>query len=98
MRWRRPTRACGRRARPGRLRARTDRGLELTRRSEAVAYWECPLLKNLGWELSDAGEHAEALEVFERALEVRLRDAENPQAIEHAREAVAEARKTLGLD
>jgi tetratricopeptide (TPR) repeat protein len=76
----------------------TRRGLELADSSEAAAYWAGPLLNNLGWEYFDAGEHEQALELFERALEVRLRDPENPAAIEHAREAVAEARTALGRD
>jgi tetratricopeptide (TPR) repeat protein len=73
----------------------TDRGLELAERSEAAAYWAGPLLNNLGWQHFDAGEHEQALAAFERALEVRLREPENVAAIEHARDAVAEARKAL---
>jgi tetratricopeptide (TPR) repeat protein len=76
----------------------TNRGLELAGSSEAASYWLGPLLNNLGWEHFDAGEHQLALDAFERALEVRLRDPGNPAAIEHAREAVAEARGALGLD
>lgn len=45
-----------------------------------------------------AGDKAAALPLFERALEVRLRDPENAAAIEHAREAVAEAKQALGRD
>ena len=67
----------------------TKRGLELAARLEAAAYWEGPLLNNLGWE------HFEA-EEYEQALEVRERDPENTAAIAHAREAVAEAKKALG--
>jgi tetratricopeptide (TPR) repeat protein len=74
----------------------TNRGLELARASEAAAYWEGPLLNNLGWEHFDAEEYERALELFEQALVVRERDPGNPVAIEHAREAVAEARKALG--
>jgi tetratricopeptide (TPR) repeat protein len=74
----------------------TNRGLELAESSEAASYWAGPLLNNLGWEHFDAGEPERALELFERALEVRLRDPENTAAIEHARDAVAEARKALG--
>jgi tetratricopeptide (TPR) repeat protein len=74
----------------------TNRGLELAERSENAAYWAGPLLNNLGWEHFDAGEHEQALDAFERALEVRLRDPENTAAIEHAREAVAEAKTALG--
>ena len=76
----------------------TNRGLELADRSEAAAYWAGPLLNNLGWEYFDAEEYEQALDAFERALDVRERDPDNPAAIEHAREAVAEARKALGRD
>ena len=76
----------------------TDRGLELADRSEAAAYWAGPLLNNLGWEYFDAEEYEQALDAFEQALAVRERDPDNPAAIEHAREAVAEARKALGGD
>jgi tetratricopeptide (TPR) repeat protein len=74
----------------------TQRGLELADRSEAAAYWAGPLLNNYGWALYDAEEYEQALEAFERALEVRERDPGNPAAIEIAREAVAEAKKALG--
>lgn len=73
----------------------TNRGLELAERSAAAAYWAGPLLNNLGWEHFDAEEYEQALELFERSLAVRERDPENPAAIEHARAAVAEARKAL---
>ena len=76
----------------------TNRGLELAARSQAAAYWEGPLLNNLGWELFDAEEFEQALDAFERALAIRERDPGNPAATEHAREAVAEARKALGRD
>jgi tetratricopeptide (TPR) repeat protein len=76
----------------------TNQGLELARSSDAASYWEGPLLNNLGWEHFDAEEYEQALELFERALEVRLRDPGNSAAIEHAREAVAKARKALGRD
>jgi tetratricopeptide (TPR) repeat protein len=74
----------------------TKRGLELAARLDPAAYWEGPLLNNLGWEHFEAEEYEHALEVFERALEVRERDPENTAAIAHAREAVAEAKKALG--
>lgn len=76
----------------------TNRGLELADRSEAAAYWAGPLLNNLGWEHFDAEEYEQALDAFERALEVRLRDPENTAAIDYAREAVAEAKQKLGRD
>jgi tetratricopeptide (TPR) repeat protein len=76
----------------------TNRGLELARSSPAAAYWEGPLLNNLGWDHFEAEEFQWALELFEQALVVRERDPGNPAAIEHAREAIAEARKALGRD
>lgn len=74
----------------------TRRGLELAERSEAASYWAGPLLNNLGWEHYDAEEYEQALDAFERALQVRERDPGNPAAIEVAREAVDEAKKALG--
>ena len=59
----------------------TQRGIGLAESSEAASYWLGPLLNNLGWEYFDAGEHEQAHEVFERALEVRLRYPENAAAI-----------------
>ena len=76
----------------------TNRGLELADRTEAASYWAGPLLNNLGWEYFDAEDYEQALDAFERALAVRERDPDNPAAIEHARDAVAEARKALGRD
>ena len=76
----------------------TNRGLELAERSPAAAYWAGPILNNLGWEHFDAEEYEQALAVFQRALAVREQDPTNPAAIEHAREAVAEAGKALGRD
>ena len=76
----------------------TNRGLELAERSSAAAYWAGPLLNNLGWEYFDAEEYEQALDAFEQALAIRERDPGNPAAIEHAREAVAEARQALGRD
>jgi tetratricopeptide (TPR) repeat protein len=73
----------------------TQRGLEFSERRPAAAYWAGPLLNNLGWAYYDAGDHRRALELFERALEVRLRDPENEAAIAFAREAVETARQAL---
>jgi tetratricopeptide (TPR) repeat protein len=69
----------------------TQRGLD-----HGDPYWAGPLYNNLGCAYADAGDHERALELFELALEARLRDPENQQAIEWAREAVAEAKQTLG--
>jgi tetratricopeptide (TPR) repeat protein len=73
----------------------TDRGLALAASQPDAAYWAGPLLNNLGWYYHEAGAYEQALEVFERALEVRKLDPANPQAIAWAEEAVAEARKAV---
>lgn len=69
----------------------TQRGLE-----RGDPYWAGPLYNNLGCAYADDGDHERALVLFERALEARLRDPENKQAIEWAREAVEEAREAVG--
>jgi tetratricopeptide (TPR) repeat protein len=74
----------------------TQRGLDLGEREASAAYWAGPLLNNLGWAYFDAGEHEHALELFERALDVRKRDPDNPDAISFAEEAVETARQALG--
>jgi tetratricopeptide (TPR) repeat protein len=74
----------------------TQRGVEVAKRSEDAVYWLGPLLNNLGWAQYDAGDHAAALESFERALEARERDPERPYEIEIARYAVAKALLALG--
>lgn len=58
-------------------------------------YWAGPLYNNLGCAYADAGNRERALQLFELALEARLRDPENQQAIEWARDAVAEAKQAL---
>jgi len=73
----------------------TQRGLELAESQPDAAYWAGPLLNNLGWHHFDAGDRERALEVFERALEVRKRDPGNSQAIVWAQEAIDEVRKAL---
>ena len=80
----------------GKLREWTERGLALAESEPEAAYWAGSLLNNLGWHHYDAGEYEAALEVFERGLEVRRRDPENPQAIRWAQDAVEEARRALG--
>jgi tetratricopeptide (TPR) repeat protein len=71
----------------------TQQGLE-----HGDPYWAGPLYNNLGWAYYDAGEYERALELFERALEARLRDPENQQAIQWAHEAIAEAKQALAGD
>jgi tetratricopeptide (TPR) repeat protein len=73
----------------------TQRGLDFGERRTAAAYWAGPLLNNLGWSYYDAGDHRRALELFERALEVRLAEPQNEAAIAFAREAVETARQAL---
>jgi tetratricopeptide (TPR) repeat protein len=73
----------------------TQRGLEFGERRPEAAYWAGPLLNNLGWSYYDAGDNRRALELFEQALEARLRDPEDEAAIAFAREAVETARQAL---
>ena len=68
----------------------TQRGLD-----EGDPYWAGPLYNNLGVAYSEVGNHERALELFELALEARLRDPENTHAIEWAREAVEESKQAL---
>jgi tetratricopeptide (TPR) repeat protein len=74
----------------------TQRGLDLGEQEPAAAYWAGPLLNNLGWAYFDAGEHAQSLELFEQALEVRRRDPDDQAGIAFAEEAVQKAREALG--
>jgi tetratricopeptide (TPR) repeat protein len=74
----------------------TQRGLELGEREPDAAYWSGPLLNNLGWSYYDSGQYERALDLFERALEVRERDPDNHAAIAHAKEAVEATREALG--
>jgi len=74
----------------------TQRGVELGEREPAAAYWAGPLLNNLGWAYFDAGEHEDALQLFERALEARKRDPVDQEAIAFAEEAIQSARDALG--
>jgi tetratricopeptide (TPR) repeat protein len=81
---------------PSKMLEWTERGLELAHARPDAAYWAGPLLNNLGWHYYDSGDYEAALEAFERALDVRKRDPDNPQAIVWAQEAIDEARKALG--
>ncbi len=73
-----------------------QRGLDLAEREADAAYWAGPLLNNLGWSYSEARKHERALELFERALDVRERDPENPGAIAWAQYGVAYELRALG--
>lgn len=57
--------------------------------------WRGSILSNLGWAHFDDGRFAEALTCFEKALILREEEG-SPASIEHAREAVAEAKRALG--
>jgi tetratricopeptide (TPR) repeat protein len=74
----------------------TQRGLDLGERDPAAAYWAGPLLNNLGWAVYDAGDHIRALDLFERALEVRERDPGNAAGIAWAQYAVGYTLRALG--
>jgi tetratricopeptide (TPR) repeat protein len=76
----------------------TRRGLAIAEASgdPAVRYWAGPLLNNLGWEYQDRGRHAAAVAAFQRALAVRLSFPEDAAAIQIARDALAEALRSLG--
>lgn len=73
----------------------TERGLELAAAEPAAAYWEAPLLNNLGWHYYERGEYEPALAAFERALAVRERDPGRPAEIEIARYAVGKTLRAL---
>ena len=78
----------------------TERGIGIAESSSdpQVYYWLGPLLNNLGSAYMDSREYAEALDCFQRALEVRKRYPEMPQMIEFAKESVVEALAALGRD
>jgi tetratricopeptide (TPR) repeat protein len=77
----------------------TERALELAERStDAKARrWRASLLNNLGWSRHDAGAHAEALAMFEHALELRKTEGTRFQ-VHVARWAVARCLRSLGRD
>lgn len=75
----------------------TARGIEIAGASDdpGVRYWLGPLYNNIGWTRFDAGDYAGALEAFELALAARERDDPRESALQHARDAVDEARRAL---
>jgi tetratricopeptide (TPR) repeat protein len=80
--------------------ATDDRALqeEWTRQGLAHGepYWAGPLLNNLGWAYFEDGEYDRALDLFERALEVRHRDPGNAAGIAWAHYALAQTLRMLG--
>lgn len=74
-----------------------DRGIELAKLSgdPDVVGWLGSLYNNVGWDYFDAGEYETALDWFERALVERERRPDEPERIQHAVEAVEEARRML---
>jgi len=56
--------------------------------------WRASLLNNLGWAMHDAGDHAAALILFERALELRKAEG-TPFQVHVARWAVARCLRSL---
>jgi tetratricopeptide (TPR) repeat protein len=76
----------------------TEKGMRIAEASSdpQVSYWLGPLLNNLGSAYMESGEYEEALDNFQRALEVRKRYPDNPKGIQFAKEAVAEALTALG--
>ena len=78
----------------------TARGIEIAGTSDdpGVRYWLGPLYNNIGWTRFEAGDYAGALEAFELALAARERDDPRESALQHARDAVDEARRALAGD
>ena len=78
----------------------TARGIEIAGASDdpGVRYWLGPLYNNIGWTRFEAGDHAGALEAFELALAARERDDPRPGPLQHARDAVEEARRALACE
>src|SRR5436305_3995142 len=75
----------------------TARGIEIASASgdPGVRYWLGPLYNNIGWTRLEAGDAAGALDAFELGLESRLRDDPRETSVQHARDAVDEARRAL---
>jgi len=75
----------------------TARGIEIAGASDdpGTRYWLGPLYNNIGWARFEAGDHEGALEAFELALAARERDDPRESALQHARDAVDEARRAL---
>ena len=78
----------------------TVRGIGIAGASDdpGVRYWLGPLYNNIGWTRFDAGDYVGALEAFELALAARERDDPRESSLQHARDAVGEARRALAVD
>ena len=74
----------------------TQRGLDLGEREPDASYWAGPLLNNLGWAYFDDADYDRALQLFERALEARKRDAANVAGVAWAQYAVGQTLRMLG--
>lgn len=70
--------------------------LAQTSSDQAARRWRGSLLNNLGWDLHEAGDHARALDAFEKALAARLEDDAPASQITVARWAVAREMRWLG--
>jgi len=75
----------------------TERALALAEASAdpKARKWRASLLNNLGWSKHDAGDHAAALALFERALDLRRTEG-TPFQVHIARWAVARCLRSLG--
>jgi tetratricopeptide (TPR) repeat protein len=76
----------------------TEKGSRIAEASSdpQVYYWLGPLLNNIGSAYMDSSEYDKALDCFRQALEVRKRYPDNPDAIQFAKQSVAEALTALG--
>lgn len=74
-----------------------ERALELAESSEDpdARRWVGSLLNNMGWAAHEAGRFQQALELFERAADVRAAG-DDPGALHIARWAVARAKRSVG--
>jgi len=82
---------------PDQARAWNDRAMELavTSPDPRARRWAGSLANNMGWARHDAGAYADALALFESALEARRRDG-RPQEVIVARWCVARCERSLG--
>ncbi len=74
-----------------------DRALKLAQTSPNpnARRWRASLLNNLAWDAHNQGQYAEALELFEQALEIRIAESEKTR-IDIAQWSVARCLRSLG--